>query len=144
MKGLVIYSPQQPVIGQLAETIYDEILLDKTLATTDEVPENIREYDIIFVGFWMENGTISRDSEQLLRSIEDCNVALFCAMKENPLGDEARAWMYQNRTLLPANNMVLGGFLCQTHTDEHGVERPESSDVDGAKLFATEMVYSLH
>ena len=33
MKGLVIYSPQQPAISQFAETIYDTLIIDKELMT---------------------------------------------------------------------------------------------------------------
>lgn len=144
MKGLVIYSPQQPAISQFAETIYDTLIIDKELMTVDEAPEELQGYDIIFAGFWMEDGKTTADSEAFLQKMEDCNVALFSAMKEDPTTDEAREWLRHNRDLLPDNNMFLGAFICQTKSDEHDVERPGKEDLYGAQVFAREMFYSLH
>lgn len=143
MKGLVIYSAQQSATRKVAEAIFDELLLDKTLATLDDIPKNVCDYDIVFVGFWMELGRPAAESAAFLQSIEDRNVALFGAMDAEPTTEEARNCLHRNRELLPKNNTFLGGFICQAKKDGNQAAQPTAGDIWGARMFAREMYYSL-
>lgn len=143
MKGLVIYSAQKSATRQVAEAIFEELLLDKELATLDNIPKNLRDYDIIFVGFWMEQDSPTRESAAFLQSIEDMNVALFGAIDAAPATEAARDCLHRNRELLPKNNTFLGGFICQAQKDANQVEKPAKGDIWGARVFAREMYYSL-
>ena len=143
MKGLVIYSAEKSATRQVAEAIFDELLLDKDIATLDNVPKNVRDYDIVFVGFWMEQGRPAAESAAFLQSMEDMNVALFGAMDAAPTTEEARNCLHRNRDLLPKNNTFLGGFICQAQKDGNQVAQPTTGDIWGAKIFAREMYYSL-
>lgn len=143
MKGLVIYSTQKSATRRVAEAIFDELLLDKEMATLDNVPKNLRDYDIIFVGFWMEADSPTAEGAAFLQSIEDMNVALFGAMDAVPTTEAARNCLHRNRELLPKNNTFLGGFICQAQKDANQVAKPTQGDIWGARVFAREMYYSL-
>lgn len=143
MKGLVIYSDKKKATRQVAEAIYDELLIDKDIVTMDRVPQNLRDYDIIFAGFWMEKGEPTSDGESFLQIIEDNNVALFGTMEAEPATEEARDCLRQNKELLPKNNIFLGGFICQAQQNGDYGEQPKKGDIWGARIFAREMYYSL-
>lgn len=143
MKGLVIYSAQKSATRRVADAIFDELLLDKEMATLDDIPKNIRDYDIIFVGVWMEQGSPAAEGAAFLQSIEDMNVALFGVMDAAPTTEEARDCLHRNRELLPKNNTFLGGFICQAKKDANQAAQPTAGDIWGAKMFAREMYYSL-
>ncbi|MCI1749922.1 flavodoxin family protein [Megasphaera cerevisiae] len=143
MKGIVIYSTKRSVTKQIAQAIFDELLIDKEIKTVDEAPADLREYDIVFAGFWMEKGKPTADGEWFLKKLADANVALFGAMAEPPATSLARESLRRNRELLHKSNLFLGGFICQAKKDAREIERPDKGDIWGAKIFAREMYFSL-
>ncbi|MCH4188418.1 MAG: flavodoxin family protein [Megasphaera sp.] len=143
MKGLVVYSPEKHATMQAAQAIYDELMIDKELATPDTMPAELSQYDIVFAGFWMDYSHPTADGKQVLQSLEDVNVALFCVVPDFPVTEQARESLRLNRELLNKNNLFLGGFICQAVHDANHRDKLKKGSLWGARQFSREMYYSL-
>ena len=94
MKSLVLYSSLTGNTKKIAYTIYDEIQEEKDIKDVNELVDysiDYENYDIVFLGYWVDKGICDKNSKQVLENIHNKKIALF----------------------IPKDNEILGSFICQ-------------------------------
>ena len=98
--GLIIDAGDTDATRQVARKIYDGTLFDKKLCRLASLTEDVREYDVVFVGFDMKDSAISETVRNFLRSLDDVQVALFATVNDPAMGRETRTALRHNREYL--------------------------------------------
>lgn len=115
MKILITYSSKTGNTEKIAQAIHRGI----PTATLLPISEIINlDYDLIFVGGWIDRATFDQISLTLAKQIFDKNVAYFFTLGAYPHSDHAKDCVKNIETLLKNNNNnVLGGYFCQGAID---------------------------
>ena len=70
MSSLVIYSSLTGNTEKIAQAIYEEIKGEKTICRVGESIE-LKDYNTIFLGFWVDKGTATESIIEFLRNIHN-------------------------------------------------------------------------
>ncbi len=114
MKILVTYSSKTGNTGKVAEAIH-QVLPGAVLFPVEQAP-NANDYDLIFVGFWVDKGTADAKAAEYLRRISGKPVALFATLGAYPDSDHARESLDKAAEMVP-DCFVVDRFICQGAID---------------------------
>lgn len=143
MVGLIIDAGDTDATRQVARKIYDGTLFDKKLCRLASLTEDVREYDVVFVGFDMKDSAISETVRNFLRSLDDVQVALFATVNDPAMGRETRTALRHNREYLGRSARFMGGFICRNGLDCDNIVHPTAGDLSGAVEFARDIGFAL-
>ena len=45
-----------------------------------EAPENLADYDTVFVGFWVDRGTANKEAAKLIETLKNPNIVFFATL----------------------------------------------------------------
>ena len=111
MKTLIVYSSLTSNTKTLAEAIDKKLNGEKTFCSIDEAPES-KEYDLIFLGFWLMAGKPDPRSTDYLKRIGNKKLFLFATHGAAAGSEHARSAMALAEST--ANSaQILGTFSCQ-------------------------------
>lgn len=115
MKILITYSSKTGNTEKIAQAIH------KGIPTADLLPisEIVNlDYDLIFIGGWIDRATFDQTALTLAKQIFDKNVAYFFTLGAYPHSEHAKDCIKNIETLLKNNNNnILGGYFCQGAID---------------------------
>ncbi len=164
MKTLVTYFSQSGNTQKIAEAIYEKLDAQKTLSTLNE-PENLSEYDFVFIGFPIhKNGVPEKVTEFIRTSLNGKKTALFITHAMQP--DSKTIQIILDRCKNTASNAkIIGLFHCQGELSEQianvmlknddpklqnfarmrqmTIGHPNGSEINDAKSFSVTVVNKL-
>ncbi len=168
MRTAVIYSSKTGNTKKVAEAILEGAGEGAELVSA-ETPVNPCEYDLLFVGYWVDKGMPDEKSRKLMESITESKVALFATLGAYPDSDHAVSCLEKGRETLGQGCTVLDTFICQGAIDPKLIEwmktlpadhphapdearikrwqdastRPDATDLEKARKFAENVVGNL-
>ncbi|MCH4166959.1 MAG: flavodoxin family protein [Megasphaera sp.] len=112
MNPIVVYSSPTGLTQQIAETVV-KALPDQTLClSVEQVPQNIGEYDCVFLGFCMSHGVADDASQQVFKKLRPGqHVGVFITVKEDLYSDDASKGLHDVIELLPPGLHVDGTYI---------------------------------
>lgn len=116
MKSLVLYSSLTGNTKKIAYTIYDEIQEEKDIKDVNELVDysiDYENYDIVFLGYWVDKGICDKNSKQVLENIHNKKIALFGTMGASKKGSYGASIIEKIESIIPKDNEILGSFICQ-------------------------------
>lgn len=113
MKSLVVYASITGNTEKIANAIYDEIATEKQIVKLPSENIPIEDYDVIFVGYWVNRGTCSLPVQAFLQTIHGKKVAIFGTMGARTDGSYGEDISQTVMNILPKDNTLLGHFICQ-------------------------------
>jgi len=167
MKVLVLYSSRTGNTKKIAETIYEEIGKGDCFSVEDYPKNNFNEYDLIFLGSWINRGDFSKELKKAIENIKNKKIAYFATMGAYPNSEHAKKITANIEEFL-VKNIVLGGFfslgavdpehLKKYNTKEYSSSKhpmtperikrlqeakshPDENDVENAKKFYREIIF---
>ncbi|SDZ77597.1 Flavodoxin [Desulfuromusa kysingii] len=114
MKVSIIVSSKTGNTRKIAEAIYKE-LPDAELYNVENAPEPT-EYDLIFMGFWVDKGTADAKAKEYMQTIKSTHIALFGTLGADPDSQHAQDSLKKAAMLVP-DCQIIDHFLCQGAID---------------------------
>jgi flavodoxin len=168
MKTAVIYSSRTGNTRKVAEAILEGAGEDARIFSAEE-PVNIAEFDLIFMGFWVDKGMPDSAALKAMERISGRKVALFATLGAYPDSQHAKDSLEKGSAALGDNCTVLDTFICQGAVDPKLIEwmktlppdhphapnrervqrwkdastRPDGKDLENARKFAENVVGSI-
>jgi flavodoxin len=119
MKTLIVYSSKTGNTRALAEAIH--IALPNAELCRVELAPDPAKYDLVFLGFWIENASADGKMQHYMSRLNKQQVALFATLGAYPDSKHAAESLAAAAALLP-NSEVKGHFICQGAIDPELVE----------------------
>lgn len=126
-RALIVYSSRTGNTRKLAEAIESVMPKDTDLFAVEVAPPP-DIYDLLTVGFWVDDGNADEKTQQYLRKVRDKKVALFATVGASADSEHAKKSMENARKLLDKSNTYLGEYICQGKVDSQWAEQLQSSD----------------
>ena len=105
MKFLIVYSSRTGNTRQVAEALYAAAPDGSTISNVETAPA-ADDYDVIFVGYWMDRGTADEKSKAYLRTLTKKKVVLFETMGASPASEHAYTGFANAATCLSEGNTM--------------------------------------
>ncbi|HBF4079471.1 flavodoxin family protein [Clostridioides difficile] len=116
MKSLILYSSLTGNTKKIACSIYEAIQGKKEIKNISELVDdsiNYENYDIVFLGYWVDKGICDKNSKQVLENIHNKKIALFGTMGASTKGSYGASIIEKIQSIIPKDNEILGSFICQ-------------------------------
>ncbi|HCQ5682955.1 TPA: flavodoxin family protein [Clostridioides difficile] len=116
MKSLILYSSLTGNTKKIACSIYDAIQGKKEIKNISELVDDsidYENYDIVFLGYWVDKGICDKNSKQVLENIHNKKIALFGTMGASTKGSYGASIIEKIQSIIPKDNEILGSFICQ-------------------------------
>ncbi|WP_107571835.1 flavodoxin family protein BilS [Clostridioides difficile] len=116
MKSLILYSSLTGNTKKIACSIYEAIQGKKEIKNISELVDDsidYENYDIVFLGYWVDKGICDRNSKQVLENIHNKKIALFGTMGASTKGSYGASIIEKIESIIPKDNEILGSFICQ-------------------------------
>ena len=126
MKTLTVYSSMTGNTRKIAEAIDDRLNGDKTLCDIDEVPD-LRDFDLIFLGFWLMAGKPDPRSLGFLKRITGQRLFLFATHGAAVDSDHVRSAMALAQSAA-GSARIIGTFSCQGEVSPRFLEKARAKD----------------
>lgn len=121
MRILLTYSSKTGNTKKVADAIYEQMPRQTVyVPITDTL--NPDEFDVIFVGFWVDKGLPDAKAKRFIESIKGKKVGVFATLGAYPDSDHAKETLQRTRALLEPDNQVMGEFICQGAVDPKLIE----------------------
>lgn len=127
MKTLIVYSSKTGNTRKLAYAVH-LALPDAELCRVEMAP-NPDNYDLIYLGFWIENGTADEQMQAYMKRLGKKTVALFSTLGAYPESKHAAESLAAVTALIP-DCRIAGHFICQGAIDPELVEWMETLPKD--------------
>jgi len=127
MKTLIVYSSKTGNTRKLAQAIH-LALPDAQLSRVEMAP-NPDRYDLILLGFWIENGTADEKMKHYMKRLSGKKIALFATLGAYPDSKHAAESLDAAAHLVP-DCAVVGHFICQGAIDPELIEWMETLPKD--------------
>ena len=138
MKVLVTYLSRTNNTRKIAQAIFEEIKTVKEFKKLDEM-ENLNGYDIIFLGFPIENFGPSDDVKEFLAiNTSNKRIALFVTHGSPEFSDYLTPWLDQCRNALDSSAELLGLSNYQGEVAQRVIDSMSKSDNQMLRYFAKE------
>ncbi len=118
MKPVVIYSSKTGNTEKVAMAVQSALPEGTPLVAASDF-EGEADYDLIFVGYWVDRGTADGASRAAMAKISGKMVATFSTLGEYPDSQHAKDSVANGISCLGEGCTVLGTFIC------HGAVSPE-------------------
>ena len=122
VKPLVIYSSKTGNTKKVAEAVLSG-LPDGTPMMAAEDIQQVAEYDLVFMGFWVDKGTADLTAREAMAKISGKMVAIFATAGAYPDSQHAKSSLAKGASCFGENCTVLGAFICQGAVDPGLIER---------------------
>ncbi|WP_298706015.1 flavodoxin family protein [uncultured Veillonella sp.] len=122
MKSIVIYSSRTGNTKQVAEAIVKMLPEGTACVPVKEAPTDVSEYDLVFMGFWADQGNANKEAQTMLTKLNAKHVALFATLGVPPMLPHAKETMVAATKLLPNGQEPVGTFMCQGKVDPKVIE----------------------
>lgn len=116
MKSLILYSSLTGNTKKIACSIYEAIQGKKEIKNISELVDDsidYENYDIVFLGYWVDKGICDKNSKQVLENIHNKKIALFGTMGASTKGSYGASIIEKIQSIIPKDNEILGSFICQ-------------------------------
>lgn len=168
MNILVTYSSKTGNTKKVAESIKEG------LGVADLIPvsevSNLDNYDIIFLGGWIDKGTFNAEVLKFVEKLNNKKIAYFFTLGAYPDSNHAKDCVNAINTLLEKNsNTIIGRYFCQGAIDPKLIEfmsklpadhvmapdearikrwkdastHPDNNDLENAKIFAKSIINTI-
>ncbi len=127
MKTLIVYSSKTGNTRKLAYAVH-LALPDAELCRVEMAP-NPEKYDLIYLGFWIEDGTADEKMREFMKRIKGKKVALFATLGAYPESKHAAESLASATDLIP-DCQNAGHFICQGAIDPELIEWMETLPKD--------------
>ena len=125
MEILVTYSSITGNTRRVAEAIHSVLPVGAVL--TKALPRlELKKYDLVFLGFWVDKSAADSVSAELLKRLHGKKIALFATMGAYPDTPYSEKCMRNAAALLNADNELVGDFHCQGKISNELIEMSES------------------
>ena len=122
MNSIVIYSSRTGNTKQVAEAIVGVLPEGTPCVPVNEAPADLSQYDLVFMGFWADQGNADKVAQAVLKRIDNEKVALFATLGVPPMMPHAKETMVAATGLLPKGQEPIGTFMCQGKVDPKVIE----------------------
>ncbi len=126
MKILTAYSSITGNTKKIAEAINSRLSDDKTLCTIEEAPDP-RNFDLIFLGFWLMAGKPDPSALDFLKRITNQKLFLFATHGAAIDSDHARSAMALAISMADSAQ-VIGTFSCQGEVSPSFLDKARARD----------------
>ncbi len=127
MKTLIVYSSKTGNTRKLAYAVH--LALDDAQLSRVEMAPNPADYDLIYLGFWIENGTADEKTKTFMKRLKGQRVAMFATLGAYPDSKHAAESLDAAVKLIP-DCRVVGHFICQGAIDPELIEWMETLPKD--------------
>ena len=111
MKSIILYSSLTGNTKSVAEAMASVMPEGTPCVPVKEAPENLADYDNVFVGFWVDRGTANKEAAKLIETL---------GMYAD--SDHARESIEKASELLQNKESLVDGFVCQGKIDPKVIE----------------------
>lgn len=115
MNSIVIYSSRTGNTKQVAEAIVGVLPEGTPCVPVNEAPADLSQYDLVFMGFWADQGNADKAAQAVLKRIDNEKVALFATLGVPPMMPHAK------------ETMVAATGLCQKVRSQSGLSCAKQS-----------------
>lgn len=122
MNSIVIYSSRTGNTKQVAEAIVGVLPEGTPCVPVNEAPADLSQYDLVFMGFWADQGNADKAAQAVLKRIDNEKVALFATLGVPPMMPHVKETMVAATGLLPKGQEPIGTFMCQGKVDPKVIE----------------------
>lgn len=138
MKTLVTYISQTGNTKKIADAIYSSLKDEKEIKKIEEI-ENLDGYDLTFIGYPINGGSIPPKVEEFLSSkTKGKNIAVFITHAVPEGFEDITKW--KNACTQSASNAnLIGEFDCQGELAQPIIDQLSKSDNPAMKSFAEEI-----
>ena len=119
MKTLIVYSSKTGNTRKVAQAIH-LALPDAELSRVEMAPHP-DDYDLILLGFWVENGAADEKTQDYMKRLENKKVGLFGTLGAYPDSKHANECLAATAALIP-DCEVIGRFVYQGAIDPELIE----------------------
>lgn len=122
MKSLIIYSSLSGNTEKIAMAIKDEVEDCEIISAKDFRPQMITNFDVFYIGYWVDKGDCDMKSRGILESLNQQNIVLFGTLG----AAENTAYYNLIKTYVEEHakhQHILGHFLCQGKVSDTLIER---------------------
>lgn len=121
MKSIIVYSSLTGNTKKLAEAIHEKYP-KFDIRSIDECAD-ISEYDLIFLGYWVNRGTADEACLNVLNNSQSNKIATFGTSGQYPDSDASIKYCNRVKALVQDKNEYMGGFICQGKIEESRTEK---------------------
>lgn len=121
MKSIIVYSSLTGNTKKLAEAIHNKYPSFELRSIDESV--DLSEYDLAFIGYWVNRGTADEACLNLLNNNQSSNIAAFGTSGQYPDSNASIKYSGRVKDLVEERNKYFGGFICQGKIEESRTER---------------------
>ena len=129
MKPVVIYSSRTGNTKKVAEAVLSG-LPDGTPMIAAEDIRQVAEYDLVFMGYWVDKGTADITAQEAMAKISGKMVAIFSTSGAYPDSRPAKDSLANGASCFGEECTVLGAFICQGAVDPQLIDRAKQRPAD--------------
>ena len=122
MKSIILYSSLTGNTKSVAEAMASVMPKGTPCVPVKEAPENLADYDTVFVGFWVDRGTANKEAAKLIETLKNPNIVFFATLGMYADSDHARESIEKASELLQNKESLVDGFVCQGKIDPKVIE----------------------
>lgn len=122
MKTIVLYSTRTGNTKLVAEAIASALPTGTPCVDIKELPDDVADYDLVYMGYWVDRGTADDASRKVLASLHNPYVALFATLGADPKGEHVKKCLVNGAALLPEGVKPVDCFICQGKVDPKLIE----------------------
>ena len=122
MKSIILYSSLTGNTKSVAEAMASVMPEGTPCVPVKEAPENLADYDTVFVGFWVDRGTANKEAAKLIETLTNPNIVFFATLGMYADSDHARESIEKASELLQNKESLVDGFVCQGKIDPKVIE----------------------
>lgn len=122
MKSIILYSSLTGNTKRVAEAMASVMPEGTLCVPVKEAPQNLADYDTVFVGFWVDRGTANKEAAKLIETLTNPNIVFFATLGMYADSDHARESIDKASTLLQNKESLVDGFVCQGKIDPKVIE----------------------
>jgi hypothetical protein len=105
-------------------------LPDGTPMIAAEDIQQVADYDLVFMGYWVDKGTADVTAQEAMAKISGKMVAIFATAGAYPDSRHAKDSLENGASCFGEDCTVLGAFICQGAVDPQLIERAKSRPAD--------------
>ena len=113
MKSIILYSSLTGNTKRVAEAMASVMPEGTLCVPVKEAPQNLADYDTVFVGFWVDRGTANKEAAKLIETLTNPNIVFFATLGMYADSDHARESIDKASELLQNKESLVDGFVCQ-------------------------------
>lgn len=124
MKILVTYSSVTGNTKLVATKLFEYLKEDNDVDILKMIQaKNIDNYDVIFIGFWINKATANKEAYRFIEKIKNRRIALFGTIGANPDSEHGKLAKKNIDALVDKSNDYIGSFLVNGKVDDKWIKR---------------------